>query len=89
MFPLCAAPFRGRLWTVDPNRSLTLPTPPLRHPLPPPPHPGMNLDNGLPQDEPYVFWFLSLGLTVVLIGLTYVLMARYRLTGSVPIKTKD
>jgi hypothetical protein len=49
----------------------------------------MNLDNGLPQDEPYVFWFLSLGLTVVLIGLTYVLMARYRLTGSVPIKTKD
>ena len=45
---------------------------------------GMNLNNGLPQDDPYIFWFLSLGLTVVLIGLTYVLIARYRLTGSVP-----
>ena len=45
---------------------------------------GMNLNNGLPQDDPYIFWFLSLGLSVVLIGFTYVLIARYRLTGSVP-----
>ena len=44
---------------------------------------GMNLTTGIPTDNPYIFWIFSIILTIMLMGLTWFLIARYRLTGSI------
>jgi predicted DNA binding CopG/RHH family protein len=46
---------------------------------------GMNLDNGIGDEDPLLFWLLSSGLVVMMVLIFWFLSSRYKLTGNVPV----
>ena len=53
---------------------------------------GMNLVNGLEDENPLVFWFVNVGLIIMMCSIMYYLSNRYELLGQVSTKvnsTKD
>jgi hypothetical protein len=48
---------------------------------------GMNLDNGIADQPPLLFWLLNLGLLVVMVLIFFLLSSRFNITGAVPVTT--
>jgi hypothetical protein len=47
----------------------------------------MNLDNGIADEPPLLFWLLNLGLLLVMVLIFFLLSSRFNITGAVPVTT--